>query len=307
MLVTAPALRAADVSLTAGDAIGTSSFNSAGNWSDGFAPSAGNNYFNATYLLRTPTDTGDHTFAGDSLTITGSGLATGVNNEALMWKGSGTTAVITVNNLTVDGGQLRHGQGTADTFALAGNLTIGVNGANMATQGGMNVSSAISGSSTIRILANGNGDPLRVVRFTSGANTFTGDIELYNATQSIFELAAGANLNFTIGASGVNNRVFGAGIATFNGTFNIDLSGAGNTGGDSWTVVDTSTITETFGATFSIAGFTPLGGGIWVTSANGVEYFFDQSSGVLNVPEPSASALLLAGLGILFGCRRRKV
>jgi hypothetical protein len=302
-LVAATALRAADVSMTANDGIGTSSFNGAGTWSDALAPSAGNNYFNATYLLRTPTGNGSYTFAGDALTITGSGLAAAANNEALMWKGSGTGAIITVNNLTVNGGQLRHGSGTADSFTLAGGLTIGVNGANMAAQGGMTIGS-VSGQGTIRILANGNGDPLRIVRFGGSGNSFTGDIELYNATQSYFELAAFANLNFEIGASGVNNKIFGVGVASLNGDFNIDLTGAGTTSGDSWRLVDTSTITETFGSTFTVTGFTDLGSGLWLRNENGVDYYFAEDTGILNVPEPGTSVLLLAGLGMLLGCRR---
>jgi len=305
-LAAAPALHAADIYLTAGDSFGNSSFNSAGNWSDATVPGAGNDYHNAGYLLRTPADTGSHVFGGDSLTITGIGLTTTVGNDALMWKGSGTGAIITVDNLTVDGGQLRHGQGTADSFTLAGNLAIGANGANMAAQGGMFISSAISGSSTIRILANGNGDMNRIIRFQSGANTFTGDIELYTAAQSIWALDAGANLNFVIGASGVNNRVFGAGIAGLNGVFDIDLSGASTTWGDSWTLVDAASLNETYGSTFSVAGFTDIGSGIWTKSENGVTYYFSKDTGMLNIPEPTSFAVLLAGLGALFAWRRQR-
>ena len=47
-----------------------------------------------------------------------------------MWKDSGIGAVITVNNLTINGGQLRHGSATGDSFTLAGNITIGANNAN---------------------------------------------------------------------------------------------------------------------------------------------------------------------------------
>ena len=114
-------------------------------------------------LLRTPPDGASYAFAGDSLTITGSGLATGVNNEALMWKGTGTASTITVADLTIDGGQLRHGQGDADSFTLAGNLTIGANGANFATQGGMTISANLSGTTTIRVLDSGNTDARRLI------------------------------------------------------------------------------------------------------------------------------------------------
>lgn len=301
MLVVAPAY-AANVSLTAGDGFGSSSFNSAGNWDSVAAPTAGNDYFNATFLLRTPADTGDHTFAGDSLTITGGGLATGVNNEALMWKGSGTTAVITVDDLIIDGGQLRHGQGTGDSFTLAGNMTVGPNGANMATQGGMIIAANIAGSSTLRMLDSGNADVGRVITIASGANTFDGNIELAGSAndRARLILADDANLNFVIGASGVNNSISGTGTATFDGDFVFDLSGASSNAGDNWTIASVGS--QTFGSTFGVVGFTPSGD-VWASG----NYRFDEGTGVLSViPEPSAMVLTLVGLALIGYCRRRR-
>lgn len=309
MLVSVPAAFAADVSMTAGDGFGASSFNSAGFWNDALAPSAGNNYFNAGFLLRTPANTASHTFAGDALTITGLGLAAGANNEALMWKGSGTAAIITVNNLTINGGQLRHGQGSADTVTWAGSLAVGPNGANFAAQGGMIVNSSISGSSTIRILDSGNTDAARLTTFGSGVNTFTGDIELSGsaANRARIALADNANLNFVIGASGVNNRIFGTGTATLSGDFNFDLTGASTTFGDSWTIV--SAAARTFNSTFSVAGFTDIGTDRWAKPTGVGDYFvFDEATGVLavGVPEPGSATLLLAGAGMLLGFRRTR-
>lgn len=299
---------AADVTLTAGDSFGASSFNSAGNWDNAAAPSAGNNYFNGGFLLRTPADTGDHTFAGDSLTITGSGLATGVNNEALMWKGSGTTAIITVDDLTIDGGQLRHGQGDGDTFTLAGNLTVGANGANFGTQGGMILTANVIGTTTIRVLDSGNTDARRLITFASSANTFTGNIELAGgaADRARFALADGANLNFVIGSSGVNNSISGTGTATFDGDFMFDLTGASTTVGDSWTIA--SAADQSFGSTFTVAGFASLPADKWLASANGAYYLFDEAAGALSVivPEPSSVALLMVGVGMLLGFRRSR-
>ena len=45
---------AANVSLTADDGFGTSSFNTGNHWSDSTAPGSANDYFTAGYRLRTP-------------------------------------------------------------------------------------------------------------------------------------------------------------------------------------------------------------------------------------------------------------
>ncbi len=297
---------AATVTLTAANTLGNSSFNTSLAWSDAAAPSAGNDYQNNGLLLRTPNATpNSFTFAGDSLLITGPGLVNAVANDALMWKGNGTTAVITVNNLTINGGQLRHAQGDADTVTWAGTLAVGANGANMATQGGMIISAPISGSSTIRILPNGSGSAARTVTFASAANTFTGNIQLVNATQSRLALADNANLNFVIGANGVNNSISGPGVLGLNGDFNINLSGAGTTLGDSWTLV--SGPTTTYGATFTVAGFTNPIPGKWRSGL----YVFDQATGVLSVtpvPEPAGIALVgLALAGATAASRKRRL
>ena len=45
-------------------------------------------------------------------------------------------------------------------------------------------------------------------------------------------------------------------------------------------------------------------GSYWTTSANGTTYSFDETTGILAIPEPSAGALLLGGLGLLSALRR---
>ena len=64
-------LPAANVSLTTADAGGSTSFNTAGHWSNALAPSAANDYFTAGYLLRTPTTAAGSSnyFLGNSLSL----------------------------------------------------------------------------------------------------------------------------------------------------------------------------------------------------------------------------------------------
>ncbi len=298
--------QAATVNLTANDSIGTSSFNSAGNWSNAAAPSAGNAYTNADagglgHLLRTPAANANFTFAGDSLTIA-SNNATDLN-QSLIFKGTGGSAatpnVITVNNMIFNSGYIRQGNGSADFFALAGNLTI--NGGGFNVQGPTFINSLISGSGDTFLDTPGNTDAARTLHFTNGGNTWTGSLNLNAGSPNFskFELDSTGALNFVIGASGVNNRVFGPGTAIYDGAFNFNLAGASTNIGDTWAVAAAAG-GQTFTGTFTVNGFNNLGSGLWEKSANGATYQFNQATGSLAVvPEPTSVVLfVLGGLGM---------
>jgi hypothetical protein len=260
-LILANAACGAEVTLATADALGASSLEVAGGWSNGAAPSAANDYIVPITRLRTPADTLPHTFAGNSLKVT-------TVNGNLTFKGTGSP-VITFNNLVLDGGLIDHLMSSADVFNLAGNLTITGTGSRIAaSQGAINVASAVSGTGDLAIINN-------LVTTFSGVSTYTGTITLSGP----FVLAQTGSLTFKIGATGVNNQVTGAGAGAFNGTFNIDLSTAGNTVGNKWTLVNVATVVETFGDSFNIPGFTE-NENIW-TSTDG-KYQFLEATGVLS-------------------------
>ncbi|WP_146561308.1 hypothetical protein [Posidoniimonas corsicana] len=268
-----PAAQAADVSLNADDGFGASSFNAAGQWSNGQAPAAGNDYFTGDFRVRTPADGGSYTFGGDSLTINNNTELTDGTLFGLSYKGTGAEGTITIDNLILDGGSINHINGTGDIFNLAGSINVVSDSVIFARQGPINVLADVSGSATIT--NPGSDGAGRTLTFQSSSNTFDGDI----INNGRFALAAGANLNFTIGASGVNNSVTGAGAETiYDGVFNLDLSGASSNNGDSWAIAAADN--QTFGGNFSIAGFADLGD-VWV----GDGYLFDTATGVLSVGE----------------------
>ena len=175
-LVAAAALPSAAraVSLTATDAAGQTSFNSGLHWSDGLAPSAASDYTVGTGLsLRTPFDTAtDITFAGNSLTFSGTASS---NTFALVIKNL-TNTTTTVNNLTLDFGQVQNGgsstgAGTSVTLA-SNNITLGTNGGtfNAGTVGRiLTVTAPITGAGSLTLATNTG------LLALTGTNTYTGN------------------------------------------------------------------------------------------------------------------------------------
>ncbi|MCO6046539.1 PEP-CTERM sorting domain-containing protein [Aeoliella sp. ICT_H6.2] len=289
---------AATVTTTGRDGFGASSFNSAGIWSDASAPSAGNDYIvDDEDRVRTPADGSSYTFAGDSLEITAVGSGGDLNIAGLSYKGTGNTGTITVDNLILNGGSINHISGVEDIFNLGGTIDVVSDSIIYAKQGPINILSPISGSATITNPGS-DGDG-RTVTLASSGNTFTGSI----VNEGRFALADDAVMNFVVGASGVNNSISGGGPQTaLDGDFVIDLSGASTNLGDNWGLVTASS--AAYGSTFSIAGFTEAGPGIWTSSANGATYAFETATGSLSVvPEPS-SIMMLCGALTMLGYRK---
>ena len=117
------AMRGANISLTANDAVGTTSFNVAGHWSNALAPVATNNYFTAGYGMRTPGDANNYTFAGASLTL--SPLVPATSAYGIIIKSTaayGSSWTMTINNFTNAGSLLRSGGNTGSTTIIAGNV-----------------------------------------------------------------------------------------------------------------------------------------------------------------------------------------
>lgn len=289
---------AAVVAMSGSDGFNATSFNLGTSWTGGAAPTSGNDYITGNNTLRTPPNANAHDFAGDSLTVNN----TTAYPNGLFYKGTGTSAstgTITINNLMLNGGIISHGQGDAQFFNLAGNITVGANSTIWAKQGPTNIYSAISGNSAITIPIPDGDLSARVLTFHSTTSTFTGNL----INNGRFVLADNAVFNFSIGASGVNNSISGTGSQTnFNGIFIFDFSAASIGLGDSWTIATIGT----FGSTFSVAGFSDNLDNTWSKDiGGGLSYNFNEGTRQLSViPEPSAT--LLGGLGPLALLRRRR-
>ena len=301
----------------AGDSLGNSSFNTAGQWvaangGTALLPASGapndtNVYYTGGNLLRGPASGSAYTFAGDVLRIGYSSTGTlttaftsggAANNDCLIFKVAGQS--LTIPNLVLDAGVVRDGLGTSQTCSLNGNLYVTANGGGFNAQCYSSINSVISGPGPIYVGDNGSGEAGRTLIFTSPLSTYAGNIIMApasgaDATRSRLQFAAGSIMNFTIGASGVNNKISGTGTVTYDGAFNINLTAASTNLGDSWVL--SSPTAPVYDATFSINGFTNAGSGYWLADANSTTYEYNTANGTLTVvPEPATIVMVLTGL-----------
>jgi len=107
----------ANVFLRASDTFGMSSFNSAGNWSNGALPGGTNSYAVTGFFLRTPPNSSACTFGGESLCINRGGR--------FLMKGAGGQ-VVTVGHLILNGGLADFANTSSDyyTETLAGSIQL---------------------------------------------------------------------------------------------------------------------------------------------------------------------------------------
>lgn len=174
---------AAAVSLNANDAAGSTSWNTAGHWSNAAIPSVGNDYNTAGFLLRTPGDLVSYTFAGASLTF-------GVNNggSSLLEKssaGNGQTRTLTINNATnLAGAVIRSGGTVGSQIHIAGNhYAIAGSSQFLADQCVWIIDSPLLGGDSVILTNSANNNPDHV-SFTATNSGFTGSWYLTAANNS---------------------------------------------------------------------------------------------------------------------------
>jgi autotransporter-associated beta strand protein len=231
---------AAIITLTASDAGGTTSLNSAGKWSDGNPPSPANDYYTSIYFARTPTGSAGVTFAGHSLTLQApSGQGSPERN--LLYKGGGGDT-ITINNLTnAVGGVLNNGgSGAVTPPTFTGNLwTIAGNSTILSDQGSTIVGYPLAGSA---ILTNLSGQT-RTITYTGSLAAFTGEFYITNSCTVILNSGSSPLGNpavsnpaqITIGAGCVFEDNAGLTFNNANGGFM--LAGSATISAESSTVI----------------------------------------------------------------------
>jgi len=196
--------------------------------------------------------------------------------------------------ITFNGGTLR-ADGAAPAF-LSGFAVANVN------NGGVIIDTQAFAVTVAQGLSGGMGNG-GLVKNGSGALTLTG-ISNYVGNTAVtagsLSLADNAGLRFIIGANGVTNKVTGAGTATFDGDFTVDLSGAAVSNGNSWTLVDTAA--KSFTANFTVNGFTEASD-VWTYVDGANTWTFTEATGVLTLSTgaPAGFASWIGGFGLPLG------
>jgi fibronectin-binding autotransporter adhesin len=284
-LAVASTASAATVTLSATDAAGESSFASGLHWSDTTAPSAANDYVvSGGFSLRTVADSGSATFAGNSLTL-GNGTTAGT----LVLKNQPAGAVITVNNLTLNNGELQAGgtsTGAANSVTVAGNgITLASGSTNRLNTGAaerrLTVTAPISGDGALQKTSAGTAVLTGSNSYTGGTSIAAGMLQFgtiasmpasgtvatsANTTLAVNVGGVGEFTNATTGAGSIGGLLAGTGgqgaavtwnasaslgIDTTNATGNVTYADAINRG---LIKLGTGTLELTNGGTYATAG-----------------------------------------------------
>lgn len=258
----APTAFAGNASLKVNDAGGTTSFTGSTNWTIAGAPSAANDYYVATYFMRTPVDTNaTYTFGGNSLTLQQpTSTQGGAPFRSMLIKSIGDVFII--NNFTnATGAVVNEGSGAVtNTFGgnrwtIAGNSTLAADQA-----GPLIVNLPLAGSAI----------------FTNTASTAATTIT-YNGTNSAF----------------TGTLLVAGGTVVFNSVSNVLGNPASVTPGQ-YTLGSGTTLKDNVGVTLNAAN-----SGVTLTGAATINAATAGLNTVVAVPIAGAFGLTKSGAGTL--------
>lgn len=216
---------------------------------------------------------GNNTFTGPITLLKGNSVTTSyLTIGGVFWQHN-SASVSTPGTGKLGGGNY------AGNIALASTTIL-----NYLSSASQTLSGAISGAGRLNI---GGGGAVTL----TGASTFSGNITVSSGSSLVLAdtPTVGSYTFYVIDAS--SNKITGGGSATLNGTFNVDTSAVTVISG-SWTLVDTST--KTFGANFSLTGFTGPVTNVYTKTTGAQLWTFSKSTGVLSL---SSKAIISAFSG----------
>ncbi len=278
--------------LTTNDAIGTTSFNAPGHWSNGQAPVAGTNYVVAGYTLRTP-GSGNATFTNSTLTLyDGASLSLKNDNNTTMVGSSPGTGLIlddssvrnvdTANDtfagyvtLLADGGVFEMPGGSTHTFTIA--ATVGGAGFLQAGSSGdagtivLTSSNSFSGGVVF-----GTGFTNSLILRVSGAGTFgavTGPVTLNSNTDVVDLNGTSQGIGDLTGPAGIltNSAAQPATLMVGNGDNGGGVFGGNLVGGSGpLSLIKTGNGTITLAGTNTYTGSTTINAGVLALNGGGL-------------------------------------
>jgi uncharacterized repeat protein (TIGR03806 family) len=213
--------RAATIVMNGSDALGTDSFDTGLHWTGGAAPTAGNAYQTANFLLRTPVNASDITFAGDSLEVQNGGS---LRNK--------TAATVTIANFILDGGSTLeltqpnnvNNAGAAGTIAgtitLAGTATIHAGLSTDVAGETLTISAPVGGAGGF-VTTGSSGNLI----FT-GTNSFSGGATVNGGTVQVNGIFSGSGVTVSSGTLGGTGVIKGAVTCQAAGTIQPGLGSA---------------------------------------------------------------------------------
>jgi autotransporter-associated beta strand protein len=260
------------VTLINGDGFGSSSYNSAGNWSNSAVPSIANDYFTSNKELRSPSSaSGTSTFGGYSLSLDSSGTLTtkGANNN-----------ILAIERFFLNGGRVRVGDDN-NLATISGSIAQVLAASTLdADKAGRTLvlASPLTGSGRLTI-ASGTGSG-GVVRLSGVNDGFTGP----------WTINTGATLQVGNGGS---TGSLGSGDLIHNGALTFNRTGQLNIPGDisgNGTLTLNSALALTLDGASTYSGTTTISNGsLYVTGSLG------------NTTVTVASAATLGGAGSFAG------
>jgi autotransporter-associated beta strand protein len=126
----------------------------------------------------------------------------------------------------------------------------------------------------------------------SGANLFTGDVEIVDGSVLLAETG---RMMFVLGdVSGASNRLFGIGGLDVQGDFAIETAAASGLSSGSWVLEDVASMTGPYGAGFEVTDpdgtpWEDAGGDQWTKDGgDGKTWVFDETTGTLELTSADA-------------------
>jgi len=252
--------------LLASDALNTTSWTGATNWTDGLAPHPGANYFTGTNLLRTPTTGSSVTFIGDSLTL--GPEVTG--NPSMILKLNSPGGTYLINNCTNAGGVIEAGLANCTNYLSGTNWVAAAPSAlgclNDNTRCIVLTNLTLSGSAALSNGVASSGNGLGTIVYAGNAIHFTGPL----VTSSGVNLMAWSQTNLGGNPANFNPAQFVLDNGSFQPLASMALTNANsgvtiNPGGGAFTIGSNLVLTIA-NPIAGTGGLTNQGGGCLVLS-----------------------------------------